>query len=483
MPHQQAIADVIGEIDPETGLLAYSEVVWIGPRQVSGKSELLFPVMAHRCTGFDAALAQWSRRQFGKSLWEVPDPGPQTVLYIAQTADKAQEKWRDIHRPRLEKSAYRHEFYARLKQNQEAFVWNNGSMWAPGSATGKTAGTGDSVDLPVIDEAWSHTVRTELGVRPAMMTRPWRQLWVTSMVPGLSRALPGTWPYLAGKRQLGRARVEAGVNHGTAFFDFTAPEGSDPGDPLTWRTCMAGLGRTVTEKTVREDFESLPLVEFCAEYLGWAPVESVPKWSLISEQTWKGLRDPLSAVAGRPALAVEMAEDRTRGVIGVGGRRADMNWHVAIAEPGYQIPAGVTGVEWMLPRVLELVREADACTVVIDPRRPAASLIVPLRNKGIDVLTPNQNDIAGACGRFYDATGEQAPEADAAPADPTRVFHLGQQVLTRALAAARKLELASGAFTLVSKGSDAEIIDLYAVVLAMHGAEVKGKAVPRSKVW
>jgi hypothetical protein len=462
------VVDVAGEIDPDTGLLAYSEVVLIAMRQ-QGKSEILLPVMTQRCTGFEHA-------------------GPQTVLYTAQTGDDARHKWRDVHLPRLQKAPMIRKLVTpRLTYSSEAFLWRNGSMWMPGNTTAKGGGTGDSLDLGVIDEAWSRPdSRTELGMRPAMLTRPWRQLWVCSMIPGLSRALPGSWPYLAHKRQVGRARVEAGMRSGTAFFDFAAADGLDPGDPATWWSCMPSLGHMISEKAVAEDFDAMELIDFCAEYLGWAPKENAPRWTLIRQQTWKDLHDPQSTVAGRPALSVEMAEDRSRGVVGVAGRREDRNWHVAVAEPGFRIAAGATGVEWMLPRVLELVREADACTVVIDPRRPAASLIVPLRNRGVDVLTPTVNDIAGACGRFYDATGEQAPEAaapDAAPADPTRVFHLGQPVLARALGAARKLELGAGAFTLVAKGSDAEIIDLYAVVLAMHGAEVKGKAVPRSKVW
>jgi hypothetical protein len=38
LPHQQYICDVALEINPATGLLAYGEVVFIGPRQSSGKS-------------------------------------------------------------------------------------------------------------------------------------------------------------------------------------------------------------------------------------------------------------------------------------------------------------------------------------------------------------------------------------------------------------------------------------------------------------
>ncbi|WP_422751352.1 hypothetical protein [Micromonospora sp. WMMD1219] len=470
MPHQRHIADVALELDPETGLLAYSEVVVIGPRQATGKTELLLPMMAHRCVGFGDPLTRWIRQHLGHV---VPEPGPQSVVYTAQTADDARKKWRDVHVARLEKSVYGRQFTARLRQNAEAMIWRNGSRWSPASTTGKTAGTGDSIDVPVIDEAWSRPdSRTELGMRPASMTRPWRQMWVMSMIPGLSRALPGTWPYLAHKRRVGRARVVAGMTSGTAFFDFSAAPGLDPGDPQTWWSCMPGLGHTVPEKAIREDYEAMDLVDFSAEYLGWEPMVTTPKWRLIREETWENRHDPTSAVQGRPALAVEMARDRSRGVIGVAGRRADRHWHVAVAEPGYQVPAGVTGVEWMLPRVLELVDEADAVAVVIDPRRPANSLIAPLRNREVTVLTPNQQEVAAACGRFYDATGEDADATDDAPADPTRLFHLGQASVARALGAAVKLDVGEGAFTIVKRGSGDELIDLYALILAMHGHEV-----------
>lgn len=478
MPHQRHIYDVAYEIDPETGLFAYNEVVVIGPRQVTGKTELILPAMTHRCVGFDDALVRWVRDALGR---RVPSPGAQRVIYTAQTSDEARKKWRKIHLERLKHSPYRKDFVARLQRNEESIDWRNGSSWSPASTTGKTSGTGDTIDMPVIDEAWSQPdSRIELGLRPAMMTRIWRQLWVLSMIPGLSRAPdPASWKYLRSKRQVGRARVDAGMRRGVAFFDFSAADGLDPGDPQTWWSCMPGLGsmeavlaglRTVTEDTVRADFEAMDLIDFCAEYLGWEPVETKPRWTLVRQETWDRLRDPMSTIDGSLALSVEVAEDRSAAWIAAAGRRADGHWHVEIIEPGYNIAAGAAGMGWVEPRLLELVDSHKPCTVVIDPRRPANSLIVPLRNRGIDVLTPNQNDIAGACGRFYDATGEQPSEDDTG----VRVAHLGQPELDRAIAGARKLDLGAGAFTFVKKGSASSISPLYGVVLAMHGDDVKG---------
>lgn len=452
-PWQQYVADVAGEIDPETGLLAYAEVVLIGPRQI-GKTELLLPEMTHRCVGYEQA-------------------GPQRVLYTAQTADAARMKWRDVHLVRLQASKrLKAKFTPRLRLNTEAMMWANGSMWSPGSTTGKTAGTGDTLDMFVIDEAWSRPdARTELGGRPAMLSRDWRQLWVLSMIPGLARALPGSWPYLKGKRQVGRARVEADVRRGMAYFDYAAADGLDPGDPATWWSFHPGLvSRTISEKAIREDYESMDLVDFCAEYLGWEPMESTPRWTLIRETTWQGLRDPSSSIAGQSALCLEITEDRTHGLIAAAGRRADGHWHGEVIEPGQRIPAGIQGTDWMLRRTLDIVEAQDICTVVIDPRRPAASLIVPLRNAGVDVLTPIQGAIAGACGRFYDATGDAVNPDD----DGVRFYHLDQAELNASLGQAKRLDIGAGAFTFVKRGSHANLSPLYGVVLAMHGVDVKG---------
>jgi hypothetical protein len=469
MPHQRAIVDVALEIDPETGYLAYDQVVVIGPRQATGKTELLLPVMTHRCVAFDAAIAEWCLRELGKL---VRPPDAQSVVYTAQTADEARKKWRRVHLARLEASRYRRDFTAAVQRNQEILVWRNGSTWSPASTTGKTAGTGDTIDLPVIDEAWSRPdSRTELGMRPARLTRLWSQLWVASMIPGLSRAQPGSWPYLKHKRQVGRARVEAGVNQGTAFFDFAAPDGLDPGDPATWWLAMPGLGMIVPERLVASDFADMDLVDFCAEYLGWEPIESAPRWTVIRRETWAALLDRESRIDGTRAFAAEISDDRTSAYILTAGRRADGNWHVEVVEPGFKIAAGAAGIGWMEPRLVELIEDWKPCTTVINPRGPAASLIVPLRNRGFDVLTPNVNETAGACGRLFDATGETAP-----PERPpeTWVFHLGQPELDRAWASARKYELGGGAFTFVHKSNGAAVGPLRGVALAMHGVEVKG---------
>lgn len=425
MPHQAHIFDVAFEIDPETGLLAYSEVVVIGPRQATGKTELLLPVMTHRCVGFDDALAAWSLREFGHP---VPKPGPQRVLYTAQTADNAREKWRDVHLERLLHSKFAKDFRARLQQNMEAFVWANGSMWSPGSTTGKTGGTGDTLDLGVIDEAWSREdSRTELGMRPAMMTRQWRQLWATSMIPGLSRAEPGSWPWLERKRQVGRARVDANVRRGMAFFDFAAAPDLDPADPETWWTALPGLGHTVTERVVADDFESMDLIDFCAEYLGWAPEGSLQRWEVISKTHWKTALDEQSVMklSGR-VFAVDADPETGVYTLGVSGLREDGRGHI---ETCWQ----QEGSAWIPGKLADLVGKGKAIRkppLILLKTAEASHIGDELANlRGHDKFTvhePTQTEYAQAC----EALAEEIRRG--------LVVHIGQDSLTTGVGAGAK---------------------------------------------
>lgn len=488
MPHQQLIYDVAGEIDPATGSLAYGEVIVIGPRQGTGKTELVLPAMTHRCNGFGQTLHDWVYAQLGIRLAPAL---PQSVMYLAQSTEDARTKWRDIHVPRLEQSPFGRpvsEFEVRLTRKHELLAWRNGSTWRPGSTVAGAAGTGDSLDMGVIDEAWSRPdFRTELGLKPAMLTRWWSQLWVMSMIPGPSRVAAGRWRYLKAKRDLGRARVAAGVNRDVAFFDFCAEDGADPGDPRTWLSAMPGLGRTVPVDKIRADYQGYvdggDLADFKAEYLSIEPTDSVERWRLVSQETWEKLADAESVIAGGKALAVEISEDRTRAWIAVCGYRADGQYHVEIIEPGYRILPHVVGVDWVERRVKDIMEADDTIScVVVDIRRPAVTLVAPLRNAGITVLTPNSLEVAGACGRFYDATGQRREDGFDV-VDGRYVRHLGDQAaLNRAVQNAVPIEVSQGQFVFVRKGAGIEIGPLYAVTLAMHGLVVHGDEGPPADV-
>jgi hypothetical protein len=474
MPWQRYVMDVTQELDDD-GLPAYHTVILVVMRQ-NGKTELLLPLMTHRATGW------------GDS---------QRILYTTQTASKAREKWQDIHVKRLQESPLAPMFTTRLRLNQEAMMWANGSMWSPGSATAKTGGTGDTLNLGVIDEAWSRPDnRTEVGMRPAMLTQQNRQLWVCSMVPGASRASGIDSMYLRQKMAVGRRLVEQSASSGIAYFEWSAEEGLDPADPATWWSCMPALGtreqvnrreRTITEANVRADFESMDFTDFCAEYLGWWPQDKKPMWRFIRETTWENLRDETSQIEGRLSFGVDISPDRKNAAIGVAGKRADGQWHVEVIEPGGRIPADVDDLDWLIPRLKELIDTYNPLSVCIDAKSPGRSLFTPLstwmekQHPNTPIDTPNGLEIAAACSRFFDATGQVVvshPKFGEQPGggggeNAIRVHHINQRSLNAAVAVASKMTSpTNGTFVYARTGGAGNLTPLYAVTLAMHGYEL-----------
>lgn len=439
MPHQQYVWDVALEIDPRTGMLAYSELTVVGPRQVTGKTELIMPYMIHRCTGFDKALVSYAKTEFGI---DVPVPGPQRVFFTAQTADDARTRWRDVHVERIKKSAMAKMWSQppRLTQNKESMFWANGSSWVPGSTTGKTGGTGDTIDLGVIDEAWSRPDnRTELGMRPAQMTRPWSQLVELSMVPGLSRVAPDEWSYLKQKMLTGRQRVLADQRRGRCYIEFSAAdriEEVDIGNPDTWWSCMPGLGYTVPETRVQDDYtealEKGQLVDFAAEYLGIFPTGEQALWTVISRGTWSDLLEEVPDYNAPYALGMDADPNLTISSISLAALVDDGDVHVELIDRQ-------SGITWLIPALLHLVETRSICAVGIDRNGPLAGLIVPLTraavaaNLDITIVELNMGQVSAACSSFYSMTGEvEDAESEDVPTS-RRIRHAGQPELDQSV--------------------------------------------------
>lgn len=419
MPWQRYVVDVALEIDPATGLLAYREVVLTVPRQ-SGKTTLLLAAMVHRALGFGQR---------------------QSIVYTAQTRNHARQKWEDEHVATLEASALAPLFKVRRANGNEAILWRNRSKHGITSTT-KKAGHGDTLDLAVMDEAFAHEDDSvEQGLRPTMVTRPQPQLWP------VSTAGTKTSTYLRGKVDAGRARVEAGRFSSACYFEWSAPHTADPGDPATWRACMPALGITVTEGTIRSEFENMKLPEFRRAYLNQWLDEVPDEWTVIARAAWNALADPDSAIEGPVAFSADVNPDRTAGAIAVAGRRSDGKRHVEVVE--YRV-----GTDWIVERLLDLRAAWSTCAVVIDAAGPAGSLIAPLEAAGVDVIKPTSREAAHACGQLYDGVEEDD------------IRHLDQAPLSAALAGAQKRDLGDA----WAWGRKASSVDLSPLVAATNAS-------------
>jgi phage terminase large subunit-like protein len=424
MPWQQYVADVALEVDPATGRLAYQEIGLTVPRQ-SGKTTLWLAMMVHRALGFG------------------PPTGPrQNILYTAQTRNDARKKFEDEHVQALEGSSLRKLFRTRMTNGSEAILWRNGSKHAITSTTEK-AGHGETLDMGVVDEAFSQVDdRVEQAMKPAMVTRRNAQFGWTSTA-GTAASL-----YLLSKVELGRAVVENDLDKGLCFFEWGADPDADPADPETHRSCMPAYGLTALPEAVANFQRTMKAAEFRRAFLNIADTEAGPE-QVVPNQTWADLADVKSSMLDPVAFAADITPARDAGAIAVAGARRDGRMHAEVIDSR-------RGVDWIVPRLLELREKWTPCVVVIDAAGPAGSLIAPLDREGVEVYKPSAREAAQACGQFYDAATSDA------------LRHLDQPELNSALAGAARRPLGD-AWAWARKNSSSDISPLVAVTLAMFG--------------
>lgn len=450
MPWQQYVSDVLLEIDPLTGLLAYSEGGLTVPRQ-SGKSTWVEAKSTHRGT---------ATRFFGPR---------QHLVYTAQTRLKAREKWEeDFVADLLASKAFRSRISVHKGNGQEHVRFANGSRFGLEAATEK-AGHGPTLDEAYLDEAFAHQDwRLEQAFGPAMITRLNKLLmWIST-----AGWLDGS-PYLEEKVELGRLAVSEGRQRGLAYFEWSAPEDADPGDEAVWRACMPALGHTISVEAIRAEYEKArdagKLNEFRRAYLNqWVPKGMMDSWQKISEAAWNACADPGSQIVGQVALAFSVERDGAAAAVAAAGRRADGLGHGELIECR-------PGTAWLVPRLVELAARHDSCVLVMNGGGAAPAFEKELAERGFAVKPgPGERRLQITGVREY----AQACGALAEDVKNGRWRHLGQQPLTGAAAAAGTRPLAD-AWAWSRKDSAADISPLEAVTLARHGFMTHGTAPPQ----
>ena len=428
MPWQQDLADVALECD-DKGRLIYREVRVTVPRQ-SGKSTLILAKNVQRMA--DAA-------SFG---------GRQRLVYTAQDRLSAKSKLMDdwVEDLRLAKR-----FAGRWKERrtigEESIRWDNGSIWGIQSNK-ETSGHGGTLDVGDIDEAFAHVDdRVEQALSPAMVTRQSAQLWVVSTA-GTERSL-----YLKGKVDSGRELVEAGVDSGVCYVEYSADPDADPEDPATWRSCMPALGITTTEDVIRGELLKMGIAGFCRAYLNlWVPARFGDQ--VIPEDEWTAVCDPDSQIEGNNVvLALDVAPGSSWASIAVAGHRSDGLPHGEVIEHR-------AGDGWAVERLVELRASLGSRTpVVLDPTGPAVALLADLRRAGIEPIATGAREMSMACGGLKSMT----------KAGGWR--HIGQQVVADALAGAATRQLLD-AWAFNRTSSSCDISPLVALTLALWGLSV-----------
>lgn len=362
MDWQRLVADVAGEYDPATGRPVYREVIVTVPRQ-SGKTTLLLAHEVHR------AIA-WGEQQ--------------RIFYSAQTGWDARRKLIDDQAPMLQSSPLNAVVKRVLRgAGNEAIIFKNGSR-VDVMASSSSSGHGRTMDMGVIDEAFDDTDdRREQAMIPAMATRPNAQLWVVSTA-GTDQSV-----YLNRKVETGRAAAAAGETSGVAFFEWSADLDDEPDDEDVWWSTMPALGKTISVEAVRHARQTMSEGEFRRAYLNQPTVADD---RVIPKDLWLANVNDVAAPDGRLVFGVDVAPNRDSAAIAV----ADEQSRVEVVEHR-------PGVGWVADRLVELAQTWGA-PVAVDQRAAAATFMPDLEDAGVDVLAMGTDDVAAACGKFYDRT-------------------------------------------------------------------------------
>lgn len=452
MEWQQYVADVLLELDPDTGELVYTDWTLTVPRQ-SGKSTLILAKASHRCsaTGF-----------FGAG---------QHIAYTAQTQKKATEKFEVDYLAAIRR-APRLKAKVRTGNVKVDIRYPNGSVFAVESTTEKS-GHGSVLDEGFIDEAFSQVDnRSEQAMEPAMVTRHNRQLGAVSTAGWLDAS-----PYLLGKVQTGRALIQRGVVRGTAYFEWSAPEDADAADESVWLACMPAVHRpdcprdckrhtirlsairALYEKAVRENKVS----DFCRAYLNqWKRKPREGEETALGNWAACGVDVREDALPPVAAIGVGMARDRETAAIGLAMLTELTRAGDEILPDGLPLLAPVAyraGVDWLAGEAARISQERGI-PVVVDVKtkvdgKPLADVIEEL---GGIVERVDLEGYVAACADIYDRVHGR------------RVFHTNAQVLNDSVLGVRWRPVGDGRRVFGRRVSESDSSMTEAVTLALWGA-------------
>ena len=361
MPWQQQVLDVGMEIDPDTGLMAYREVIVTVPRQSGKTSGIVLPVEVDRCT-----------------MWDEP----QRVIYTAQTGSDARRKLLEDQVPVLERSKLKGLIqHIHRAQGNENIHWKTGARISV-AASSQDSGHGFTLDLGVLDECWKdEDDRREQAMLPAMATRPNAQLLLTSTM-GTARSV-----YLNRKVEAGRHATKVNSGGGIAYFEWSLPLDADIDNPDVWWDHMPALGWTISEEAVTHARQTMEEAEWRRAYANQPTLNIHDR--VIPEQIWEMVQDPLAVLSGRLIYAVDILPDRSASAISASdGESVELIEHRG-------------GTHWVIERIVDLVKKWGG-SAVIDGGGSAAYLADDLERQQVPVERLSNPGYVAACARMFD---------------------------------------------------------------------------------
>jgi hypothetical protein len=403
-------------------------------------------------------------RQNGKTTWvEIKNLWKMFVLRVplvigtAQNLDISEESWdKAVEIVESVPDLAVEIAHVDKTNGKKALKLIGGPRWkiAAASRKGGRGLSGDDVNLDELRE--HHTWESWAAVTKTTMARARAQIWAITNA-GDDRSVVLNSLHDSALAALEEAEPDEDA---PGLFEWSAPDDCPIDDPQMWALANPSLGypQGITVGALRSAMKTDPEPIFRTECLCQRVPDLVP--SKIPLTAWVKCADPKSTMVGGLVLSWGVSWDRSQGVIGIAGYRADGIPHLEVVE--YR-----QGTDWIAGRAGELAKKHQVLAVVFNPSGPGASLLTEVTDRLPIKLEPKPmtaRDQANACGRLYDA----------AMAGPTALRHLGDDRLLEALRKSATRTLVD-AWAWDMRASAGEISPLTVVTDALHGLYVYGK--------
>jgi hypothetical protein len=362
MPWQRYVADLGGELDPDTGDPAHSTVLVTLPRQ-AGKSHLDMAQVGQRC---------FTRPMFRS--W-----------YTAQTGADARDQFLKFADDVVAETPLDRVVRTLRGNGHESMKFPNGSTLRPHPPVEKAL-HGKQSDRNGIDEAWAFTetqgAQLLAAIGPTQLTRPGAQTWIWS-AGGTANS---TW--LASLVARGRDGDPS-----ICYVEYGIPDDMDPDDVDGVASYHPAYGHTVTVDSLRRLRDTLGDPAAFARAAGnrWTEVIG----SAIDSGVWAVVCHPgVPEIQPGSRLAYGAARSPDGSMVAI-AVAAELDGRI-IAEVLQTLPTAYRAAEHVL-------RWANGSKIVLDPTGASASLSADLERAGarnVQRLTPR--DAAAACSDLLD---------------------------------------------------------------------------------
>jgi hypothetical protein len=391
MPHQQYIADVLGEVDPRTGIKIYREAYFTAMRQVGKTTTMIVK----------------------KATCALDTKTPVTILFAAQEGKSALAKM-IAHAETIKASPLGRMLTPgtpSTNNNRPHVSWRNGSIEMPVTEK-KDSGHGEAIALGAITEAMSHRDdRYVQTMKPAMRVNPNAQLFVESTA--------GDATSIYWNETIPELRERFAANDGNlgrvALFDWSFADDEDPFAVDTWRRRIPGLGRSIRLEEIQHDADQATTPRAIRGFkratgniADLGPGED----SLFDEDAWDDT-ETADNIAGLRALTFDVANNRSW---------ASVSW-AGLNSTGHlqsELKAHERSVHWLVPTIGKIFDDNPkmARRIYCVPSGQAVTFEKALERAGIELVVLSRADYAGAAGQYYAGCGDPDPEPDA-----PRIYH------------------------------------------------------------